>query len=74
MPQYEVGKLWWFPELGEKPPVGSVVELEEAAAERYLHNEPGLLAPVRLTAQAHPQAVRDPSPKTPRGRRPRARS
>lgn len=60
MPKYEVGKLWFFPRIGDKPPVGSVIELSEDEAEEYMHNEPGLLKPVRQTAQAHPSVIASP--------------
>jgi hypothetical protein len=63
MAKYEVGKLWFFPHIGDKPPVGSVIDLPEEDAERYMHNEPGLLKPVRHTTQAHPQAARGPAKK-----------
>lgn len=69
MAQYEVGKQWFFPELGRKPDVGEVVELPEEAAERYMHNEPGLLKPVRKTTQAKPEVVRKTSPAKRRTRR-----
>ena len=58
MARYQVGKSWWFPELGRKPEPGEVVELPEEAAKRYMHNEPGLLTPTRATAQAKPEATR----------------
>lgn len=58
MPKYEVGKLWFFRELGDKPPVGSVIELPEDVAENYMHNEPGLLRHVRITTQSQPTAQR----------------
>lgn len=57
MPQYQVGKQWWFNELGRKPDPGEVVELEEAIAENYMRNEPGLLKPVRVTTQARPSVT-----------------
>jgi hypothetical protein len=69
--KYQVGKQWWFNELGRKPDAGEIVELDEAVAERYMHNEPGLLIPVRHNTQARPSVVRQDKPKTrtPRKRR-----
>ena len=58
MAQYQVGKQWFFPELGRKPDPGEVVELPEDAAERYMHNEPGLLSPVYQNRQAKPEVTR----------------
>lgn len=63
MSQYKVGKQWFFPELGRKPALGEVVELPEEVAERYMHNEPGLLAPAKRTTQAAPEVVRAAKPK-----------
>lgn len=65
--QYQVSKSWWFSELGRKPEPGEVIELPEETAERYMHNEPGLLKAVRHTAQAHPSDVRSES--KPKGRK-----
>src|SRR5438552_3806569 len=79
MATYQVGKDWFFPELGTKPAVGTVIELPDDAAARYMANEPGLLQPARQTAQAHPDTVRQEAaptatatPRKPRGRKPRA--
>lgn len=58
MAQYQVGKQWWIPHLGRKPDVGEVVELPDDIAEQYMHNEPGLLMPVRHTTQAKPKVIR----------------
>lgn len=62
--QYQVSKSWWFPELGRKPDAGEVVELPVEAAERYMHNEPGLLAPIGRNTQAKPTEVRATKPKS----------
>lgn len=69
MSQFKVGKQWWFPELGRKPDAGEVVELEDAAAERYMRNEPGLLAPVGRTTQARPTDVRSEPKKARRAKK-----
>ena len=69
MSQYEVGKKWFFPELGLKPEIGDVVELSDEAAERYMHNEPGLLKLVRKTTQASPSVARKDAPTKRRLRR-----
>ena len=69
MAKYTVGKQWFFPQLGRKPDPGEVIELEEKVAEKYMHNEPGLLAPVRLNTQARPEVVRS-SPRVTRAARP----
>lgn len=61
--QYKVGKQWFFPELGRKPDAGEVVELPVEAAERYMQNEPGLLAPAHRTTHGKPSEVRDAKPK-----------
>lgn len=66
--KYKVGKLWFFPQLGRKAVVGEVIELEADVAERYVHNEPGLLTPVRVTAQAEVPVARDAAPKRRRSR------
>jgi hypothetical protein len=66
MAQYQVGKQWWFPTLGRKPDIGEVVELPEDVAATYMHNEPGLLAPVRRTTQAKPKAARGRPPRATR--------
>jgi len=63
MPKYQVGKLWFFEELGRKPAAGETIELDEEAANRYMHNEPGLLKLARETAQAAPDTVRADKPK-----------
>lgn len=68
MPQYEVGKRWFIPQLGRKPDPGEIVELDEGVAEYLMHNEPGLLKPVRRTTQARPEAVRQTEPKKKRSR------
>ena len=56
--KYQVGKDWWIASLGRKVYPGEVVELPDDVAAPLLHNEPGLLAPVRLTTQARPKGVR----------------
>lgn len=65
MSLYTVGKQWYFPELGRKPDAGEVVELEDDVAERYMHNEPGLLAPAKRTTQATATVKRADEPKKP---------
>lgn len=63
MPQYAVGAARFHPPLGRWAYPGEVIDLESDYAEGLMHNESGLLKPVRQTAQARP-AVR-------RGRRAR---
>lgn len=64
MAQFEVGKKWFFPLLGRKPELGEVIELPEDVAANYMHNEPGLLKPVRRTTQAHPKVARSKKTKS----------
>jgi hypothetical protein len=59
MPAYTVGKTWSFKEHNYATfHAGDPVDLDEAAAANYMRNEPGLLAPARMTTQARPDAVR----------------
>ena len=60
--QYEVGKQWFFPQLGRKAEPGEIIELDEGVAEHYMQNEPGLLKPVRHTTQAKPSVIRKKAP------------
>lgn len=64
MPQYEVGKRWYFDSLSRYVQPGEVIELPEAEAESHMHNEPGLLKPARQTAQATPEVARSAKPKS----------
>lgn len=67
--QYEVGKDWWFPTLGRWAYPGETISLDKDVAENFMHNEPGLLKPVRQTTQARATNVRAPKPtKKARGR------
>jgi hypothetical protein len=61
--KYQVGKNWFFPLLGRKPELGEVIELPEDVAATYMHNEPGLLSPVRQTTQAQPAVARRRPPR-----------
>lgn len=71
MPQYEVGKHWYFASVNETKNAGDTVELPEDVAANYMHNEPGLLKPTRQTTRATPDVVRDDQPAARRGRKPR---
>jgi hypothetical protein len=68
MPKYQLGKQWFFPELGETHNPGDVIELAEESAERFMHNEPGLLKPVLHNTQAKPKVVREKKPRRTRAR------
>jgi hypothetical protein len=58
MRSYQTGLEYYFRELGQKVPAGSVITLRQGDAERYLSSHPGLLRPMPMTTQARPQAVR----------------
>lgn len=59
MPNYIVGKTWRFPEHSKTFNAGDAIELDEAVAENYMHNEPGLLKPARVTTQAQVPVTRE---------------
>ena len=66
MPKYTVGKSWLFPELGRYAYPGDTIELPEDVAKRYMHNEPGLLAPARERTVGNPKKeVRGPEDSKP---------
>jgi hypothetical protein len=71
MPQYTVGKQWFFPQIGVTANPGEVIELDEGVADQYMHNEPGILKPVLHNTQAKVKITREKSSKV---KRPRARS
>lgn len=56
---------YYFREIGQKMPLGSVIELRPGDAERYMSGHPGLLKPLPVTTQARPQAVRSEPVKVP---------
>jgi len=62
MRSYQTGLEYYFREIGQKLPAGSVIELRQGDAERYMGSHPGLLKPLPMTTQGRPQAVRSAAP------------
>lgn len=58
MPTFEVSSTHFFRETGQKVEVGETVELTDDQAGACNVTHPGLLKPVRQTAQASPKTIR----------------
>ena len=55
---FTVSQQFYFREIRRSIPAGATVDLTESIAKQYMDTHPGLLKPVRQTAQGAPQAVR----------------
>jgi hypothetical protein len=60
--KYVVGKTWWFKEISRTAHAGETLELEESVAEKYMHNEPDILKPDRVTTQRMVSVKRSDKP------------
>jgi hypothetical protein len=59
---YSVSQRHHFSEVSRTVPAGGTIYLDEAIAQKYLAEWPGLLAPIRQTTEGSPQKIRASEP------------